>query len=462
MPDMLEKDRPGKLFIGGLSIDITEDRLEKVFGKYGRIIEVLVIKDKIHQQSRGFGFVTYENPQDAIDACKGLNDTEINGSTIHVTEAVKKVNSEMSGSPRRGGFSSRGRGGPPMGARRGGSSGGYTSSRGRGAPVSRGRDESFDRRDTYDRSPRERSPLRRSPLLSRGPPPSRDFGGYSGSRDDGPPPRRQSDFNSRAAPAYERRDDRYSSQSSYPDRGGYLPPKRDDYRSEPRAGLLDDRLPPSRSYGRDPPVNSRANPPSSRDYSVRDYSPERSMTRAPVRGYQERNDYGPYRPERKDSFERSSGRDYSSRGDYVSRDMGRDPPPRDTYSSRESYPSRDPLPPRRDYGDSREYSSGRSGGGFSSRDDIHVGRGPPPRETSYRDSGPSRSYGMSSKGPLSSSRAPPPSDRGPAFSSRGPPPNDRRGDDRNGFSASSRRGPSPKRSRMDDRPPSRGRPPMRR
>lgn len=36
---MVEADRPGKLFVGGLNIETNEKALEAVFGKYGRIVE---------------------------------------------------------------------------------------------------------------------------------------------------------------------------------------------------------------------------------------------------------------------------------------------------------------------------------------------------------------------------------------------------------------------------------------
>lgn len=36
---MVEADRPGKLFIGGLNTETNEKALEAVFGKYGRIVE---------------------------------------------------------------------------------------------------------------------------------------------------------------------------------------------------------------------------------------------------------------------------------------------------------------------------------------------------------------------------------------------------------------------------------------
>lgn len=61
---MVEADRPGKLFIGGLNLETNEKGLEAAFSKYGRIIEVLLMKDQETSKSRGFAFVTFENPAD--------------------------------------------------------------------------------------------------------------------------------------------------------------------------------------------------------------------------------------------------------------------------------------------------------------------------------------------------------------------------------------------------------------
>ncbi|KAF1614150.1 UNVERIFIED_CONTAM: RNA-binding motif protein, X-linked-like-2, partial [Eudyptes pachyrhynchus] len=66
----VEADRPGKLFIGGLNLETDEKGLETAFGKYGRIIEVLLMKDRETSKSRGFAFVTFENPADAKAAAR--------------------------------------------------------------------------------------------------------------------------------------------------------------------------------------------------------------------------------------------------------------------------------------------------------------------------------------------------------------------------------------------------------
>ncbi|XP_075467562.1 cold-inducible RNA-binding protein B-like [Ascaphus truei] len=114
----------GKLFVGGLSFDTDEQNLEQVFCKYGQISEVVVVKDRETKRSRGFGFVTFENPEDAKDAMEAMNGKSVDGRQIRVDQAGK------SSGDRRGGYrggSSGGRGFFRGG--RGGGERGYGSSR---------------------------------------------------------------------------------------------------------------------------------------------------------------------------------------------------------------------------------------------------------------------------------------------------------------------------------------------
>lgn len=50
---------PGKLFIGGVSWETTEDGLRTYFGAFGTITDVIIMKDKFTGQPRGFGFLTF-------------------------------------------------------------------------------------------------------------------------------------------------------------------------------------------------------------------------------------------------------------------------------------------------------------------------------------------------------------------------------------------------------------------
>jgi RNA recognition motif-containing protein len=93
-----------KLFIGGLSWDTTDDGLRQAFASYGEITEAKVITDRDTGRSRGFGFVTFAQDDDAKTAISKMDGTSLDGKTIKVNEAQEK-------SPRRGGRSGGGFGG---------------------------------------------------------------------------------------------------------------------------------------------------------------------------------------------------------------------------------------------------------------------------------------------------------------------------------------------------------------
>ena len=95
---------PTKLFVGGLSWETTEDSLRQAFRSYGEITEAKVITDRDTGRSRGFGFVTFTQDDDAKTAISKMDGTDLDGKTIKVNEAQEK-------SPRRGGRSGGGFGG---------------------------------------------------------------------------------------------------------------------------------------------------------------------------------------------------------------------------------------------------------------------------------------------------------------------------------------------------------------
>jgi len=57
-------DVEGKMFIGGLSWETTQEKLQDYFSKYGELTDSVVMRDGPSGRSRGFGFVTYKNPDD--------------------------------------------------------------------------------------------------------------------------------------------------------------------------------------------------------------------------------------------------------------------------------------------------------------------------------------------------------------------------------------------------------------
>jgi len=90
-----------KLFVGGLSWDTKDDGLHEAFAPYGEITEAKVITDRDTGRSRGFGFVTFAQDDDAKTAISKMDGTNLDGKTIKVNEAQEK-------SPRGGGRSGGG------------------------------------------------------------------------------------------------------------------------------------------------------------------------------------------------------------------------------------------------------------------------------------------------------------------------------------------------------------------
>ncbi|KAI4457706.1 heterogeneous nuclear ribonucleoprotein 87f-related [Holotrichia oblita] len=51
-----------KLFVGGLSWETSQDNLQRYFSRYGEVIDCVVMKNAESGRSRGFGFVTFSDP----------------------------------------------------------------------------------------------------------------------------------------------------------------------------------------------------------------------------------------------------------------------------------------------------------------------------------------------------------------------------------------------------------------
>jgi len=106
-----------KLFVGGLSWGTSEEGLRQAFEPYGELTDVKLIVDRYSGRSRGFGFVTFANAEEAEQAMAQMNGTQLDGRSLRVNLA------EEGG--RSGGTRQGGRG---YGDRRGGggrNSGGY-------------------------------------------------------------------------------------------------------------------------------------------------------------------------------------------------------------------------------------------------------------------------------------------------------------------------------------------------
>jgi len=78
------------LGVFGLSLYTTEADLRGVMGKYGRVESVNVVIDQKTGRSRGFGFVYFENEDDAAEAKERANGMELDGRRIRADFSITK------------------------------------------------------------------------------------------------------------------------------------------------------------------------------------------------------------------------------------------------------------------------------------------------------------------------------------------------------------------------------------
>ncbi|KAL6140727.1 hypothetical protein ACLB2K_059023 [Fragaria x ananassa] len=89
----------GKLFVGGVSWETTEDTFTNYFSKYGEIADSVIMLDKHTGRPRGFGFITFADPV-AADAV--LEEEHIiDGRVVEVKRTVPREDIGFKGGSKR-------------------------------------------------------------------------------------------------------------------------------------------------------------------------------------------------------------------------------------------------------------------------------------------------------------------------------------------------------------------------
>ncbi len=81
------------IYVGNLDYKVEGSDLTEVFEEYGTVSSSTVITDNLNGRSKGFGFVTMENQDEANNAIEELNGATYENRKIVVNEAKPRRSS---------------------------------------------------------------------------------------------------------------------------------------------------------------------------------------------------------------------------------------------------------------------------------------------------------------------------------------------------------------------------------
>jgi RNA recognition motif-containing protein len=79
------------IYVGNLSYDTTQERLQELFAAHGEVTSVNVITDRYTGRPRGFAFVEMTTDEAANAAIAALNGQEIDGRALNVNVAKPRA-----------------------------------------------------------------------------------------------------------------------------------------------------------------------------------------------------------------------------------------------------------------------------------------------------------------------------------------------------------------------------------
>ncbi|XP_068704480.1 RNA-binding protein Musashi homolog 2-like [Montipora foliosa] len=83
-------DDIGKIFVGGLSHETNEESLKNHFSRFGEVTDVVVMRDPSNKRPRGFGFVTFRDPNSVNDVVNSNKPHVVDKKTVDPKPAVPR------------------------------------------------------------------------------------------------------------------------------------------------------------------------------------------------------------------------------------------------------------------------------------------------------------------------------------------------------------------------------------
>mmetsp|Transcript_16493 Transcript_16493/g.23285 ORF Transcript_16493/g.23285 Transcript_16493/m.23285 type:complete len:532 (-) Transcript_16493:289-1884(-) len=85
----METQNTLKIFVGGLSFETTDEKLNQYFQQWGQVIDAIVMTDNVSKRSRGFGFVTFADAA-SVDLVLVQPELVIDGRRVEAKRAVPR------------------------------------------------------------------------------------------------------------------------------------------------------------------------------------------------------------------------------------------------------------------------------------------------------------------------------------------------------------------------------------
>ncbi|KAK1768374.1 RNA-binding protein 42 [Phialemonium atrogriseum] len=91
-----------RLFVGNLAGEVTDESLLKAFSRWTSVQKAKVVRDKRTTKSKGYGFVSFSDPDDFFQAAKEMNGKYIQSHPVVVHKAKTEIKPQITKDDRRG------------------------------------------------------------------------------------------------------------------------------------------------------------------------------------------------------------------------------------------------------------------------------------------------------------------------------------------------------------------------
>lgn len=79
-----------RLFVGDIGNEVTDDALLRAFNQYPSLLRAKIIRDKKTKKTKGYGFVSFKDPQDYLKAMKEMNGKYVGNRPIKLRKSSWK------------------------------------------------------------------------------------------------------------------------------------------------------------------------------------------------------------------------------------------------------------------------------------------------------------------------------------------------------------------------------------